>query len=138
MYYPIPTDPRKAKDVFARFFRENLATSSQAMAIRRRPLSPRDITIASGTGQLSLSWLGPTNMSGIIGFNLYKNDENTFIQNIVAVQFPNSQAAGGAGTPSRYRTIVAGLTSNVKVGFYLSAYTALLESIKVPFIGTPN
>lgn len=125
MYYVIPTDPAKSIPLLQRFMRENIATSSPNLPGRRRPLAPRGVTIAWNANQFTLNWVGPQNMSGVLGFNIYQNNENNRIQNLADSENLSTQVV-----------MPAGFTG--KAGFYVSCYTAILESVKVPIVGATS
>lgn len=122
MYYQLPTDPAKQLPLLQRFMRENLAVEVNIATSRRRPQPVRNLAaVKSGTQpQVTLSWTGPQSMSGIVGFNVYQNNENNRIQNIA--------------NPLTLFTIIALAATGSKIAFFVSAYTALLESIKTQVI----
>ena len=134
MYYNWPKSPEKQRPLIERFFRENIGTAQEMLAQRRRPMPVRDLVIIPGAGQVNISWLGPQNMAGITGFNVYRGNETNLILNVMSQQFPRSVAAPG----QRYQANVTGLDAGIPVGFFISCYTALLESIKSRVLSTPT
>jgi len=112
----------RAKPLLQRFMRENLSVEVNIATSRRRPQPVRNLSaVKSATQpQVTISWTGPQSMSGIVGFNVYQNNENNRIQNIA--------------NPLTLFTIIALAATGSKVAFFVSAYTALLESIKTQVI----
>lgn len=124
MFYDLPRDPAKANALMSRFFRENLAVETNIQATRRRPQPPRGLSVVKSLTEpnLILSWARPQNASGIVGYNIYQNNENNRIQNIA--------------NPNTLSFTVALLSATFPIGFYVSSYTALLESVKVQVIAS--
>jgi hypothetical protein len=122
MFYDLPADPAKQKSILTRFLRENLSVETNILGTRRRPFPIRNLTgVKSATqAQVVLSWTGPQNLSAVVGFNIYKDNENNRIQNIA--------------NPKTLSTIIALATTGIKVAYFVSAYSALLESIKTQVI----
>jgi hypothetical protein len=105
------------KPLLQRFMRENLAVEVNIQTSRRRPQPIRNLTgVKSATQpQVTLSWTGPQNMSGVQGFNVYLDNENTRVQNIA--------------NPLTLSAIIALASTGTKRAFFVTAYTALLESV---------
>lgn len=122
IYYDLPNDPTLAKPLLQRFMRENLSVEVNIATSRRRPQPVRNLAaVKSATQpQVTISWTGPQSMSGVVGFNIYQNNENNRIQNIA--------------NPLTLFAIVALAATGSKIAFFVSTYTALLESIKTQII----
>jgi hypothetical protein len=116
VYYDIPSDPAKQKQLLTRFMRENLAVEANIQASRRRPQPPRSLSAIGAAPHVQLSWAPPQSMSGVVGFNVYQGDEGNRIANI--------------NNPETLNYVVP-LTVSLPVAFYISCYTSFLESIKV-------
>jgi hypothetical protein len=141
MFYILPNDPRKSNPLIQRFFRENIGASQEMLGIRRRPQMPRDLLGTALIASVRLSWRGPQNLAGVIGYNIYQNNQTNLIQNMPATQYPSSSSQGSnisAGGPPTINFTVSGLVTGTAYGFWISCYTSLLESVKVPVIATPN
>lgn len=117
-YYDIPADPNRARPVLQRLIRENSVISPGAIASRRRPRPPVSLVAQVGTSNVVLTWNAPQDLSNILGFNVYKDNENNRVLNI---NDPNTRQA--------IMPMPASPTS-----FFVSAYNALRESIKVQVI----
>ena len=139
MYYNLPLDPSKSNPLLERFFRENIGASQEMLGIRRRPSPVQNLRVTALVKALQLSWQGPSQLAGIIGYNVYQGNENTLIQNVNAAQFPSATSRGSnlQGPPTLMAT-VSGLVTGTKYAFFVSAYTSLLESIKSQIIGSPS
>lgn len=122
MFYPLPRNVDRQRELMNRFMRENLAVETNIMASRRRPQPVRNLTAIKAMSEphVMLTWTGPQNMSGVVGFNVYLNNENNRIQNIA--------------NPLTLSATIALVTTGSKVAFFVSAYTAILESIKTQVI----
>jgi predicted phage tail protein len=123
MYYPLPTDPAKQAAMMNRFMRENLSVETNIQGTRRRPQPVRGLTALAGTKQVTLNWAPPQNAAGIVGYNVYQGNENTRIANIANV--------------NTLQWLIQGLTTGVAIAFYVSAYNALLESVKLQIVSKP-
>jgi hypothetical protein len=123
MYYNLPSDPQKQKYLLQRFMRENLAVEVNIQASRRRPQPPRSLFAIWTNSHFNLSWQGPQNMSGILGFNIYRDNDNNRIQNL-------------ANAKNLFAEISMPVGFVGKVGLWVSTYTSLLESIKVQVIAS--
>jgi len=121
MYYSIPKDPKKAKQVFQRFLAENASIAGPSFSGRRRPKPPVSVQAQGGTGEVLLTWLAPPDPS-INGYNIYQDTENN---RILTVDSTTGQARIKAkpATPT---------------GYYVSSFNANQESVKVPIIGNPT
>jgi hypothetical protein len=124
MYFDVTSDPAKNKALMQRFLRENLAVETNIQASRRRPQPPRNLSIVKSLTDphLIISWVAPQSASGIVGYNVYQNNENNRIQNIA--------------NPNTLSFTVVLLSATYPIGFYVSSYTALLESVKVQIIAS--
>jgi hypothetical protein len=122
MFYPWSSNPQVNTANMSRFQRENIAASSTSLPGTRRPQPPRGLQIVWAAPRFTLTWVAPQNLSGVLGYNIYQDNENTRIQNLAD--------PGNLSTQIQMPTGFSG-----KVGFYVSAYTLLLESVKVPIIG---
>ena len=122
MYYELPADPRRAKPLLQRFLQENIGASGNSLAGRRRPQPVRSIIVtAPVAGQIVLAWTGPQNMAGVLGFNVYQDNENNRILNIADAQT----------LKATINQLAAG-----KVAFFVSSYNAFSESIKTQAVAT--
>ena len=124
MYFDVTSDPAKNKALMQRFLRENLAVETNIQASRRRPQPPRNLSIVKSLTDphLIISWVAPQSASGIVGYNVYQNNENNRIQNIA--------------NPNTLSFTVVLLSATYPIGFYVSSYRALLESVKVQIIAS--
>lgn len=122
MYYELPSDMKKAKPLLQRFLQENLASSQLVWAGgRRRPLPIRSLTSEVSSPNVILRWKAPQNIAGVQGFNIYEGTGNNRIANINNAQTEQYIVARAGALP---------------LAFYVSCYTALLESIKVGIVVT--
>jgi hypothetical protein len=141
MYYVLGQNTAKNNALLQRLMRENIGVSQEMLGIRRRPLPVRNLLSVSLTGAVKLTWLGPQNLAGITGYNVYEGSETGPVQTVAAPQFPSSGPSGSnianSGSPV-VQLIVSGLTSGVKIAFYVSSFTALLESIKSQIIAAAS
>lgn len=110
------------------------------MGVRRRPQPVRNLSAASLVASIVLGWIGPINLSGIIGYNVYQGTETTRVQNVIAQQFPSSPNQGSNKNflPPSYQVTIPGLVAGTSVPFWVSAYTSLLESVKTQIIAAAS
>ena len=123
MFYDLPSELGPSKPQLERFFRENLALQGNQTSARRRPAPVRNLTISWAAPNFTISWTGPQNMNAVLGFNIYKGNENTRVANInnpLTTTFLLGMPTGTTG----------------KFGFWISCYNQLLESLKTGVIGT--
>lgn len=141
MFYQLPRDPAKSIPLMTRFFQENIGVSQEMMGVRRRPFPVRNLTATPLVKAILLTWLGPQNLAGITGYNVYTGNEFTLLQNVPAPSFPSAGAQGSNispnGTPVNQFT-VSGLVTGTTTGFWVSCYTALLESVKTQIIAAAS
>jgi hypothetical protein len=141
MYYQLTNNIAKNNQLMQRFFRENIGVSQEMMGSRRRPQPVRNLMATSLVKAVLLSWIGPQNLAGITGYNVYQGNENGPVTNVPAPQFPSSGPSGSnpqqVGSPVVSVTI-PGLVTGTKIAFFVSAYTALLESIKLEIIAAAS
>jgi hypothetical protein len=117
-YYTIPSTPGRTREVLQRFLQENAGIAPGSIAGRRRPQPPVNLVAQVGTSQVVLTWNAPQNSRGILGWNIYRDNETNRVLNI---NDPNTLQATLAMPAS-------------PIGFYVSSYNALQESIKVQVI----
>jgi hypothetical protein len=122
-FYRIPQDPSRAAPILSRFMQENAAISAGNTAGRRRPMPPRSILVQPGSQEVLLTWFPPQNMSGVLGFNVYQDNELNRILNI--------------NDPQTFQARIK-LPGTAKHAFYVSTYNALQESVKVLAVGQPT
>jgi hypothetical protein len=125
----------------ARFFQENIGVSQEMMGGRRRPEPVRNLRATALVKVIMLSWIGPQNLAGITGYNVYQQTETNLVANIPASQYPSSSQQGSNISPLGPPTISftgSGFITGVGVGFWVSCYTALLESVKTQVIATAS
>jgi hypothetical protein len=123
MFYQLPKDRGKSNLLLERMMRENLASQGNLTASRRRPFPVRGLTALAATKQITLNWFPPQNATAVVGFNVYRGNENTRILNIA--------------NPNTLQALIQGLTTGTAIAFYVSAYSTLLESIKTQVVATP-
>ena len=124
MYYNIPfNNPAKAAPLMDRFLRENIGISGNSFANRRRPYPVRSLRFSAALPQVNLSWLGPQNIAGILGYNVYQDNENNRIANI-----NNSETL--------QFTVALPTGVSLPIAFYVSCYNAFGESIKNRVVAT--
>lgn len=102
--------------------RENLASQGSLTAARRRPLPPRNLAVTWTSPHFNLSWSAPQNLNGVLGFNIYRGNDNTRILNINNPQTVFAEIQMPTGTVGFF-------------GLWVSCYTSLFESIKIPIVG---
>jgi hypothetical protein len=101
----------------------------------------RSLMAASLVKGVRLSWLGPQKLAGVTGYNIYEGNEFTLLQTVRAAQFPSAGSQGSSISPNGppiSQFTVNGLVTGVKTAFYVSCYTALLESIKTQIIAAAS
>ena len=121
MFYVIPKNPVLAAPILARFMQENAAVAAGNITGRRRPPPPRSVMVSAGSQQVLVNWFPPQNLSGILGFNVYQDNE---LNRIVAIYDPNTRQAAvklAGGSPH---------------AFYVSTFNSLQESVKVLAVGS--
>ena len=120
-----------------RFFQENIGASSESMGGRRQPLQVRDLKAVALVRAIQLSWIGPANLAGIIGYNVYQGSETGPMLTVPAPQFPSSPKKGSNVSPNGspvVRVTIPGLVTGVKTAFFVSCHTSILESVKLQVI----
>ena len=139
IYYKLPLNTSKSNPLLERFFRENIGVSQEMLGIRRRPGNVQNLRATALAKAILLSWMGPSQLSGILGYNIYQGTESNLIQNVNATQYPSATWQGGfLGAPPTLSFTIGALVTGTKYGFFVSAYTSLLEGIKLQVIGTPS
>jgi hypothetical protein len=141
MYYVLGQNTAKNNMLMQRFFRENIGTSQEMLASRRRPSPVRNLLATSLVRAVLLSWVGPQNLAGITGYNVYQGNENGPVINVSAPQFPSSTPSGSNRSPSGSPVVsvtIPGLVTGTKTAFFVSAYSALMESIKTQIIAAAS
>ena len=123
MYYAIPQDPSKAQPILQRFMQENEAVAAGAISARRRPQPPRSLLVQPASQGVLLSWMPPQNMNGILGFNVYQNNE---LNRILSINDP------------KVRQALMKVEASSNHAFYVSTYNALQESVKVMVQGASS
>lgn len=140
MYYRLPRDPAISNPLIERFFRENIGASQEMLGIRRRPLPVRNLMAKALVKAILLSWIGPQNLAGVTGYNVYQGSDKGSVVTVPAPQFPSTSSKGSnisLNSPIVQVTI-PGLVTGTKLAFWVSCHTALLESIKMQIIATPS
>ena len=122
MYFQVPQSPDKMREQLQRFLQENLGNVGNITANRRRPQPPRGLLTSVSSGRVTLTWNGPQNMAGVIGYHLYQNNETNRIQSI--------------NNPETLQAIVSSLAAATTYAFYISCFAELFESIKIKAVAT--
>lgn len=120
MLHVMPADPKKMRSILNRFIQENASVAANNFSGRRRPLPPINPQIQGGTAEVLITWNFPNDMT-INGYNIYENTETNCVLSIA------NPVTG------QVRIKVAG--GSKPVGFFISSFNALKESIKVPVVG---
>ena len=120
MLHYLPRDPKKMRAVLNRFMQENAGTAANNFSGRKRPLPPLNPQIQAGTAEVLLTWNFP-NDNTVIGYNIYQGNENNAVLSITnpVTGQARIKVQGGAAP----------------IGFFISSFNALKESIKVPVKG---
>lgn len=96
-----------------------------ANAYRQRPMSPRQVRATSGSLEALITWNAPEDTRGIVGFRIYKDDENGLVEEI--------------RDPARRQTKVKLPGGSGKAMVYVSAFTTLnRESPKIAVLAQTN
>lgn len=141
MFYPLTKNPAVNVQLMNRYQREVLGSTQETQGARRRPQPVRNLTAAVLAKAILLSWMGPANLAGITGYNVYQGSQSNLVQNVPAPPFPSASSQGSNISPSAPPSIsatISGLASGTPLAFWVSAYTALLESVKTQVIATPS
>lgn len=138
MYYVPAGNPSIANQQLQRFMRENLGTASSALGARRRPGQVQNLRVSALVQAIALSWIGPQNLAGILGYNIYQGTESNPVQNVVAPQYPSASSQGSTlAVAPTVKATISGLITGTTYAFYVSSYTSLLESVKLQILGVP-
>jgi hypothetical protein len=102
-----------------------LARSTERLVgSRRRPQPPRSIILQNGSFKSKITWVGPADSRGIVGWRIWSPDENTLFDTSKDVAM---------------RQVEIPLASNQKVFVAVSSFNALgRDSQKVPAIASSN
>ena len=122
IYHDIPFQG-KTKQIMQRFLAENAAVSSNLYAGRRRPQPPRSLIAQPGSLQTLITWNSPQSTQGVLGYNIYKNNETNRVMNITDPGTTQATIPLPALTPT---------------GFWISSYNAQQESVKTQVIASAN
>lgn len=123
-FVPMPDTYDQARPVLERFIQEQAAAGTLLLGSSGRPNPPRNLIIQAGSQKVVLTWNGPQNMVGIVGWHVWKDTENNLVLTIDDVTTRQAQIQ---------------LQSNTNTGFFVSSFNALgIDSIKVQIIGKAN
>jgi hypothetical protein len=128
VFYQLPQDMSRAQPLLQRFMRENLAVETRTISTRRRPQPPRGVSVVFDSTHFNVAWAPPANLSGILGYYIYRWDNvagGGDNNRVFDVNSPNNLFAE-LPVPSGYSGFIS---------FWVSCYTQGLESIRVQGVG---